>query len=57
MARDGRIDYARREPKPAQDSRELTTYERVELLVSGVLRDVSIRLEEKRTIDTSARKR
>ncbi len=57
MARDSRIDYARRDPKPAQGSRELTTCERVELLVSGVLRDVSIRLEEKRTIDTSPRKR
>ncbi|GGX40839.1 hypothetical protein GCM10007385_05350 [Tateyamaria omphalii] len=57
MARDGRIDYAKRDPKPAQASRELTTYERVELLVSGVLRDVSIRLEEKRTVDTTPRER
>lgn len=57
MARDNRIDYANRDPKPAQDKQEMTTSARVEFLVSCVLSDVSARLEEKHAKDGTARKR
>jgi len=56
MARDTRIDYAKRKPQPVQQVRDLTTSERVQLLVLGVLIDVSARLNDRRTINTTSRK-
>ena len=49
MARDNRIERVKRAPKPAHTQREYTTSDRVHLLVSNVLSDVSQRLEKKRT--------
>ncbi|WP_299044878.1 hypothetical protein [uncultured Tateyamaria sp.] len=55
MARDNRIERAKRAPKPAQTQRVFTTSDRVQLLVSDILSDVSRRIEEKRTQDSKGK--
>lgn len=47
MARDSRIERTRRTPEPERKDRELTTVERIYLLVPDVLNKVSQQLEDK----------
>ncbi|WP_189799469.1 hypothetical protein [Tateyamaria sp. syn59] len=57
MARDNRIERAKRDLRPAKTERVLTTSDRVQLLVTDVLTKVSARIEEKQVKDPSSRKR
>lgn len=57
MARDNRIDRAERDPEPEQPAQDLTTSERVKLMVSSILNNVGERLEEKRMQPQKTRKR
>lgn len=47
MARDTRIDWTKRDPKPQYVPRPLSTSDRIELLLSDVLGEVSRRIEDK----------
>ncbi|WP_157598806.1 hypothetical protein [Tateyamaria omphalii] len=58
MARDNRIVRVKRDPRPApKTERDLTTSERVRLLVSDVLIQVSAQIDEKHAQDRTPRKR
>lgn len=56
MARDNRIERTQRDQKPTQTERQLTTSERVQLLVSEVLSSVGEQLEQKRGPERKSRK-
>ncbi|MEX0309125.1 MAG: hypothetical protein AB3N17_02660 [Tateyamaria sp.] len=57
MARDTRIERTRPAPEPKQPARPLSTSERVEVLVSDVLQEVRLRIEQKQSTKKPPTKR
>ncbi|MBY5933265.1 hypothetical protein KUV51_09675 [Tateyamaria omphalii] len=57
MARDNRIERAKRDPHPSNTERDLTTSDRVQLLVADVLNRVCVQIEEKHAQEPASSKR